>query len=54
MEKYDDIEINKFLELIGAYTVTGIVLFMIVCTVIQIGTWIEGTNTACEVTVQKE
>lgn len=54
MEKYDDIEINKFLELIGAYTVTGIVLFMITCTVLQIGSWIESSKSTCEVTVQKE
>lgn len=54
MEKYDDIEINKFLELIGAYTVTGIVLFMIICTVLQIGSWIESSKSTCEVTVQKE
>lgn len=54
MEKYDDIEINKFLELIGAYTVTAIVLFMIVCTVLQISTWIENSKSTCEVTVQKE
>ena len=54
MEKYDDKEINKFLELIGAYTVTAIVLFMIACTVLQIGSWIESAKSICEVTVQKE
>ncbi len=53
MEKYDDTQINKFLELIGAYTITAIVLFMLVCTVLQIGSWIESSKT-CEVTVQKE
>ena len=54
MNKMDDDDINKVLELIGAYTVGAIVLFMIVCTVLQIGSWIENAKSTCEVTVQKE
>ena len=50
----DDDDINKVLEYIGAYTVGVMVLFMIACTVIQVGSWIKGPDTTCEVTVQKE
>ena len=54
MNKMDDDDINVVLEYIGAYTVGAIVLFMIACTVIQVSSWIKGSDTTCEVTVQKE
>ena len=54
MNKMDDDDINVVLEYIGAYTVGAIVLFMIACTVIQVSSWIDGSKSTCEVTVQKE
>lgn len=54
MNKMDDDDINKVLEMIGAYTIGAIFLFMFVCTVIQISGWIESSKSTCEVTVQKE
>lgn len=52
--KDDDDVFNNKLELIGACTVIVIFFFMIVCTVLQVGSWLDKLNTTCEVTVQKE
>ena len=50
----DDDDISKVFAVIGAYAIGAIIIFMIICTVIQVGTWIHNSNSACEVTVQKE
>lgn len=50
----NDDDINKILAIIGVFTVVAIIFFLIVCTVIQVGGWIDSTKSTCEVTVQKE
>ena len=50
----DDNDFPFILQFIGAMTLFGIFVFMLVCTCKQIEHWHKSFNTTCEITVQKE
>lgn len=51
--KYDN-DFPYILQFIGIVTLFGLFIFMTICTIMQIDSWIESSNTTCEVTNQKE